>query len=1545
MSKLILHGARENNLKDVDLELPLGRWISVLGPSGSGKTSLVHQTLLREGQRRYLSALSPKARLQLGKLGRADLGSIQGLPVTLSVGERALSASARSTVGTLSGALDLLRLLFARVAVDPGGEALTRSHFSFNHPLGACPACAGLGVEDQVDPELLVVDSSKTIRQGALRPTLKSGYTVYSQVTVDVMDRICRAHGFDVDTPWAQLTPEQVQVVFFGTQVFKVPFGKHSIESRMKWSGITARPREEGYYRGLVPVIRETLKRDRNPNILRFVRSVACSVCAGSRLARIGRQAQLSGHTPLAGHTLPAFLALPIRELLPVLEGLPGSAAWHALAPSLMGRLERLSRLGLGHLSLGRESTTLSGGEGQRVRLAAQISGGAGIAGGLGGMLVALDEPTLGLHPESQAGMAQVLEELREAGNTLLVVEHDPDMVRYAEHLVVLGPGAGPQGGEVLRAGPIRPGEAPLGETPAAKACPRAGKGVIRLSGATLNGLEQADLDVQMGCFNLVAGPSGAGKSSLVFGTLLPALNGERGGSFETLSGVPKGLAVRAVDAKPIGRTPRSTPATWSGLFDLVRKRFAGTSQAKKLGLSASHFSFNSKAGRCATCQGLGVRKVGLHLLEDLELECSDCGGGRYAEQVLAVTLGGRDIAQTLRLSMEEAREVFAQDPPIAQLCQAMVDLGLGYLRLGQSSTTLSRGEGQRVKLATWLAKSGPALLLMDEPDRGLHPQDVVRLLQAIDALVERGSTVLAISHHRALWAAADHRVTLRAGRVVPTQPLNTSPLQASQGPRALSKTLDSIRLRGVRTHNLKGLDVDIPHRKLSVVVGPSGSGKSSLAFDTVAALAWGRFSETLPFQIRRFMRRLPQPDLDSAQGLTPVVALRQRKPRLGSRSTVATQSGLGPLLRLLWSRAGKVDGQPSGLSAGDLSPDRALGACPLCEGLGVVQRCTPVGLMTHPELPIAHGAMKGTKPGQFFGEHDGQYMATLQAVLPGVDLSVSWQDLPQAAQQVALYGAGEQQVSVRWKFQRGERAGEHQFEGTWPGLCHLVENEASVRGQRKSGAAWRAPLQDQPCPDCSGQRLGPRGRAVLLAGMSLPQCMARPLEQLPGLISELKDPVVQALLPELHHALDDLLALGLGHLRLDRRSDSLSGGELQRLRLSGMLQSGLSQLTLVLDEPCAGLDEPGVLALIQRLRGLVAQGNTVLVVEHRPSMIAAADHVIELGPGAGPLGGELLHQGPANQVLAGQGPTAVALRAPQALAGRVGAPGVFIQGCTAPGLQGQDLSLAAWGLVALTGPSGSGKSSLMQGVLQASFMAGKAVGCADIQGLERFMAICSSGSGSAGSGSAGSGSLTSPLDALRLMAPLQKAFAKAGAEGGVAKRAFSFRSPAGRCPACHGSGVERVAMDALADLELICVVCDGRRYRPEVLAVSWQGLSVDALLGMPAAELVDVVPCGALREGTRAMCRVGLGHLSLGRRGSTLSGGEAQRLRLAASLLLGKHPTLHLLEEPGRGLHEADLEGLLEILSELGEKGDLVVVSTHRKRLISSAGQVLVLG
>ncbi len=1532
MSTLHIRGARAHNLQNLDLDLPLGQYIAVVGPSGSGKSSLVFDTVVQEAQRRFLGALSPRARLYLGKLGQADATALTGLPAAIAVGSQDSAAHARSTVGTRTGILDLLRLLFARTATDPGGVALQRSHFSFNHADGACEACKGLGLEDQVDPELLVANPTRSIREGALQPTLKNGYTVYSQVTVDVMDRICRAHGFDVDTPWNALSDAQRHVVLYGTKALKVPFGKHSLESRMKWEGITARPREEGYYRGIVPVIEETLLRNRNDNVLRYVRSVPCSVCGGSRLRRPGRQARL------ADHTLPGLLARPATTLLVELGTLPDSAVWSALSPGILTRLERMVQLGLGHLSLDRPSGSLSGGEAQRLRLAAQL------AAGLGGMVVALDEPTLGLHPEGQAGMVAVLDALRAQGNTLLVVEHDPDMVRHADHLVSLGPGAGTEGGRLLYAGPLAHGpggDHPLGTLPAVRPAPRPGRGTLHLRGASLHNLQAADLTVQLGTFHVVTGPSGAGKSSLVFGTLLPALQGERGGPYTGLDGVPNGLVVQAVDARPIGRTPRSTPATWSGLFDLIRKRFAATDTARAQKLTASGFSFNTRAGRCPVCEGLGVTRIGLHLLADVEVACSTCGGSRYLPEVLEVKLRGRSIADVLAMGAADALTFFQDDLPLAAILQPMVDLGLGYLQLGQSSTTLSRGEAQRVKLATLIGRSTarPSLLLMDEPDRGLHPSDVARLIAAIQALVDAGHTVLAISHHRHLWAAADHRTEVRDGCTRPGPPLSTVPLAGVRPPRPFIAPPTAIELAGVRTHNLKNLTVRIPHRRLTVVAGRSGSGKSALAFATLAAEARARFSESLPFAVRRHLRRLPRPKLDDARGLTPTLALTQRVGRAGARSTVATQSGIGPLLRLLFARAGTRNGAPCGLLADHFSPDRVLGACPACEGRGTVSRCSPERLVSHPETSLRGGALDGTKPGRFLGEPDGQVLATLAAVLGEEALDQPWSSLSTDQKALALYGSGDRVLSVRWRYQRGARSGEHTFEGTWDGLCGRLEHEARLRARRKDAAEWAALLVDVPCDACRGERLQQVSRAVQLAGWALPRLLSQPLHALQVVIdtsglSPEQRAVHEAIWPEVSARLDELCALGLGHLSLARRTATLSDGELQRVRLAAVSRSGLTGLTVVLDEPSAGLHAHELDALLARLRSLRDAGNTVVVVDHRPTVLRAADHILELGPGSGPDGGHIVAEGPPEQVLAGDGPTARALRAaPPQRHCVTASPSVHIVGASLHNLQDLHLDLPERGFVAVTGPSGSGKSSLVLGVLGASLQAGIPVGCTRIDGLDRFTAA-----------PAPRLDAHTVLDALDLLSPLQAFFH--GVDGHALKKAaFSFRSAAGRCPTCRGSGTETVAMDALADLVLPCPQCRGARYRPEVRAVRWSGLSIDEFLDQSAAALLPILPAGRLRQGVEALHRLGLGYLALGRRTRSLSGGELQRVGLATHLRSRSGPTLHLLDEPARGLHEADIALLAEQLQVLADRGDLIVATVHRESLVQQADVVVRLG
>lgn len=1487
---LVIRGARDQNLQGVDLEIELGTWTSVVGPSGSGKSTLVFDTVVREGERRYLGSLSTKARQFFGKLGRSDVGGISGLPVPISVGRRSITSNPRSTVGTQSGAFDLLRLLFAREAAHPSGEALTRSHFSFNAPAGACEACAGLGVQDFVDPELVIADGAKSIRGGALVPTLKSGYTVYSQVTLDVMGTIARAHGFDVDTRWKDLTDDQRRVVLYGTKRLKVPFGKHALESRMKWEGITARPREEGFYRGIVPVIEETLQRGRNPNIMRFVRSVDCEGCGGTRLGPAGRDSTLAD-----GSTFPGLAALGPAALRRRLDERPASPTLAAISSSLQAILDRMVRLDLGHLGLDRSSASLSGGESQRLRLAAHLTAG------LTGALYALDEPTLGLHPEAQAGMRDVLDDLVAGGNTLLVVEHDPDMVAFADRVVSMGPGAGPHGGRIVGDEPGAPGLLDVPERVSATARESSGSPIV-LTGARLHNLRGARLEVHPGLLNVVVGPSGAGKSSLVFGTFLPALLGDPAGPFDELD-LPSAGKVLAVDARPMGRSSRSTPATWSGAFDRVRKLFAGTKDAARLGLSAGAFSFNSKpgsaGGRCIECDGLGTVRIGLHLLEDASAPCSACAGRRFDDTVLSVRFGAESIADVLAMSVEAARAHFAGDEELEKLFGAMVDLGIGYLSLGTPTTTLSSGESQRVRLAAMLGRlpKMPSLFAFDEPDRGLHPSDLARLIKAFDRLLDAGHTVLAVSHHRGLWRAADRLIEVRDGVARPATLDEVTPAPPPpRGPRQ-PKAPSTIQLRGVRTRNLQGIDVDIPKGALTAVIGPSGSGKSSLVFDTLAAEAWHRFAESLPFQVRRFMERLPRPPMDTCEGLTPTIALRQAAPSRADRSSVATLSGVGPLLRLLWSRTASG---PSGLTAGHFSSVQGPGRCSDCGGRGHLLRADPAKLLTDGSLSLAAGAFGGTKPGAFFTEADGQYLATLQAAT-GDDLGRPWDELPEKVRRVALYGAGDRVFDVTWSYRRGARTGNHSFQGTWDGILALVEAEAAKRGNQKAAAAWAEPLGESPCEACGGAGLELAIAQADIGGLPFADAMGLGAVALAGALRSRRgsSPALDALLPEITERLDEIIALGLGSLAMDRTAATVSRGELQRLRLAGVLRAELSGTTVVLDEPGAGLGSGDLAPLIDRLRALVRAGNTVVVSTHRSELIDAADHVMALGPGAGSSGGRLVD--PSSMRVTGdlRPPSA----SPKAIA--VGSP---------LAIPGTALYIDRGAFTVLTGPSGSGKSRMLFGTLAP-------LG-------ERVFSAVVSGRGLVSS--------RTVIAAMGGMAALQGLFAAQGT--GLPKAAFSFASPKGRCPECTGSGVESVAMDFMADLVLPCKACEGRRYRPDVLEVLWRGRSVADVLDAPVESIDFRDESQPLVKVRRALESVGLGHLSLGRRTLSLSGGERQRLSLAAGSLAAKEETLFLLDEPETGLSDQDISGLVAFLAELIGAGHTVVASAHRRALIDSA-------
>jgi len=541
----------------------------------------------------------------------------------------------------------------------------------------------------------------------------------------------------------------------------------------------------------------------------------------------------------------------------------------------------------------------------------------------------------------------------------------------------------------------------------------------------------------------------------------------------------------------------------------------------------------------------------------------------------------------------------------------------------------------------------------------------------------------------------------------------------------------------------------------------------------------------------------------------------------------------------------------------------------------------------------------------------------------------------------------------VRWALAGTKRAGEgkeaHEFDASWDGFLALAEREAVRRVNQKSAAEWAAPLADAPCEACGGTRLRAEARSARVGALTLPEALALPLERL---TAGLEDAVVgadardaavlAALLPELRARVEDLVALGLGHLELGRASRTLSAGELQRVRLASVLRAGLTGVTLVLDEPTSGLHARDVDGLLQRLIAYRERGNTVVVVEHEPRVLRAAEHLIELGPGAGDDGGQVVASGPPVEVLAGDGPTARALRT-SATTGEARERGarLALHGCRAHHLRAIDVDLPASGLVAVTGVSGSGKSSLVFDVLAASVEAGRPVECDSIEleganAFEHFAEVRSA----RWLKSAGT-----VLGALALMPHLQKLFHAQVPGGELPRQAFSFGSPAGRCKACNGTGRERVALDFLADLALPCPVCQGRRYRDEVLAVRWEGWNVAEVLEQPAAVLRSKLGRGKLRDGVDALLRVGLGHLALGRRVDELSGGEAQRVTLAASLASAPSPALYVFDEPATGLHELDLAQLADVFAELAGRGDLVVIAEHRLSLIAAADHVIDLG
>ncbi len=774
-----VRGASEHNLRGVDVDLPRDAFVVVTGVSGSGKSSLAFGTVYAEAQLRYLESVAPYARRLLQQVGAPRVREVTGLPPAVALRQSRGVPTVRSSVGTVTTLSNSLRMLLSRAGTYPAGAPrLDSDAFSPNTPAGACPECHGLGRVHLATEASLVPDPSLSIRERAIAawPGAWQGKN---------LREILATLGYDVDRPWRELPQADRDWILFTDEQPVVTVHAHREAHRIQ------RPYQGTYQsarRYVLSTLANTGSTTLRRRVLEYVEVRPCPVCDGS-----GLRAEAMAVT-FAGRTVAELSALPIVELADVLRSAGRDGVAASIVPDLLARAEVLVELGLGYLSTGRGTPTLSAGELQRLRLATALRST------LFGVLYVLDEPSAGLHPADTVPLLDVLDRLRAAGSSLLVVEHDVEVMRRADWLVDVGPGAGSRGGLVLHSGPVEALAAVEGSAtapflfdpePPPEREPRTPVGTLALRDVRLHNLRDLDVELPLGVLTAVTGVSGSGKSTLVSLVLadvvrehLGAPPGEgsepRGDEpaedpgpdvtvnahVASVSGLERVTRLVTVDQRPIGRTPRSNLATYTGLFDGVRKLFASTAQARERGYTASRFSFNVAGGRCETCQGEGFVAVELLFLPGSYSPCPTCGGARYHPETLEIRYRGRSIAEVLAMTVDEAADFLADVPAVARSLQTLGTVGLGYLTLGQPATELSGGEAQRIKLATELQRSRRrhTLYLLDEPTAGLHPADVVLLTRLLHGLVDAGSTVVVVEHDLDVVAGADHVLDLGPG-------------------------------------------------------------------------------------------------------------------------------------------------------------------------------------------------------------------------------------------------------------------------------------------------------------------------------------------------------------------------------------------------------------------------------------------------------------------------------------------------------------------------------------------------------------------------------------------------------------------------------------------------------------------------------------------------------------------------------------------------------------------------------------------------------------
>ncbi len=1838
--KIVLKKVAVHNLKDVDLTLDPDQLIVFTGVSGSGKTSLAFDSIYVEGQRRYIESLSTFARRHLGEMPRPKAELIEGISPTIAIEQKTAGRNPRSTVGTMTGIYDFLRLLYARVGVahcpvsgevvspqstehilremqklpektkiivlapfakakkgefkdefaelmrkgytrvrldgqiveiedapsvdgkvahdldlvvdrlvvreeertrlaeavtqgleagnglvsilhvDSGKEELFSQHayspkselsygplqprdFSFNHPSGMCPTCNGIGTLLEFTLEK-IIDPTKSISEDCCK-VASSYHTVRFG---NIFNNLARLYKFKVTTPWEKLS-EGAKKVFL-----------HGIDKKWVKMRFTHPNKPQGWieYVGWRGVLYEARKRYQEASsdsyrnkMEELMEESICPDCQGARIR------PYPAATRFKGKTIQELTALPIAKSLQFFETLKLKGEEKLIAEELVKEIRQrlffLNDVGLHYLAIERTAPTLSGGESQRVRLASQIGSGLSKA------TYVLDEPSIGLHPRDNTKLLSSLRTLRDKGNTVIVVEHDEETILAADHIVDVGPLAGRLGGEIIVSGGIKDllknsrsitadyltGKRSI---PIPKKRRKVGKKLIEIVGAEHHNLKKVHAKIPLEMFVAVTGVSGSGKSSLISDILYPSLSNQlhhakhKVGKHKTIKGIKEIDKVIAIDQSPIGRTPRSNPSTYIKLFDHIRDLFAKLPEAQAQGYKPGHFSFNVKEGSCPHCSGMGMTKIDMDFMDDEWTTCEHCQGRRFDQKTLSVLFKQKSIYDILEMTVSDALVFFDAIVPIKKKIAMLAEVGLGYIKLGQSSPTLSGGEAQRIKLAKELSRpsTGRTLYILDEPTTGLHFHDIHKLIEVLQKLVDKKNSILVIEHNMDLVKTADWIIDIGpeggefGGEIVATgtpekiakmdtptgkaieKALHPEPISTAGRKKRKRAPLDqSIEIEKAEQNNLKQLDISIPHGKITVCTGPSGSGKSSLAFETVYAEGQRRYTESMSAYARQYVKQMAKPKVESMNGLLASIAIEQKSHAGNPRSTIGTMTESYDYLRVLFAHLGTAYCPDTGEEIRSISKEyvqnklleypektkvQILAPLDLKEGfdtlkerllregflrvrlngmiyeldeeipfdkrrknelLLVVDRLT-VSLKSKKRIydaidtaanianntliadidgkdifynlafavastgksysPITpHTFSFNTQHGMCFdcmgiGFQFGANLAKHRLIMrmsPYALMKKLWKDCASYTA-LKLFEAVLDELGIDPDSPLEKLSSTHlqiilggseillkkkgytvRFNGLGPVFAKLAK---SATNSLKQELAFL--VDEITCPSCEGTRLNPLARNVRIKDFSIADVCSMPLDEAYEFTQhiKLKDRLLEETLIQLNHRLEFLNMIGLDYLSLNRAAPTLSGGETQRIRLARQLGSWLTGCLYVLDEPSIGLHPHNNALLNNSLKRLCEQGNTLLLVEHDPLTVEIADHIIDFGPGAGKHGGEIMAQGTLSQIK----------KNPKSLTGaylsgrkKISLPEkrrtfkevLKVENARIHNLRNLSIDFPIGIITAVTGVSGSGKSSLVNNLLRPAVQQALATrkqpntldfGGAHFLGLDAFNKMLVMDQNPIGHTSRADVStytdLSTPLRGF--FAELREAKAR-----GLKPKHFSFNHLKGMCTKCWGLGKKKVEMQFLAPVQVTCDACHGYRLNPLSLEVKTNGKHLGHILQMTVDETLDwITPIPKVLRILETLQSVGLGYLQLGQEIATLSGGEAQRLRLARELAkrsTGK--TLYLFDEPTIGLHSSDIELLLKIFHTLANKGNTVIIIEHNLDVIANADYIIDLG